>query len=105
MTRTRRLTAAAVIVAAGLLGTAGVAYAGDYPGNDSSHSSHHDRDHHSHHCGCGDDHDGDWCDRNDRDNRDNRDNRDGHDRDRDYRDRNCGDWHHRGLLEELMRAF
>lgn len=101
MTRTRRLTAAAVIVAAGVLGTAGVAYAGDYPGNDSSSSSHHD-----HHCGCKDDHDSNRCntdyrygDNRDRDHRD-RDNRDR--RDRDYRD--CGR-HNRGLLEELLGAF
>ena len=72
---------------AGVLGTAGVAYAGNYPGDDngSSHSSRH------HHCGCKDDHDGHH--------------RDGDNRDRDRRDGDCRDGNDRGLLGELLGAL
>jgi len=99
MSRTRRLAVAVSIVAAGVLGTAGVAYAGDYPGDDSSHSRHHDGDHHSHHCACRDDGDGGRCDG---------DYRDRHDRDwydREGRDRDCRDWYRGGLLGRLLGAF
>src|SRR5581483_10838701 len=54
MTRFRQVAAATALAVVGITGSAGMAYAGDYTGSDSSGDHHHhdgdDGDHH-HHCG------------------------------------------------------